>query len=362
MIEDLGTKTNIGPIISNNAGQDERIFSGGGDVPPIVYYAGGTNVGDYIGAIISGAAQLGAAGINAASQASTNETNKKMAEEANELQKQMYDTSMKFEERKFAEQQYENVIGRIREDNAIQRRAADLAAAGINPMLAGLSGAESNFGGVAGNAIHGFTPIVPTITAPQIDAQALATIGEQINQSRKLQEENRHNKKLEKQAETNANNTINMFNDELKSRNLNAEEERKAQKGINLLHDITSYVTAERHNKSQEEIAKQERELKWKIEKHEAIKELIGATGIPSLDAILKDFVDAFTDKETFDLLKNNDFAGTLKAWWSDLFTNNTQILNENEINGTDKTPTLWRRDEDGREYILKGGAKVYKK
>lgn len=325
-----------------------------------------------IGSILSGAADLQNSFFNIASgivQMINNERAYKEDVRRYEQQQENYQNEFEWNKNTWQQQfDYQDYVNRTlwdREDNAIQRRAKDLATAGINPIMAGLDGAQATAGGVispmfmsgGGNVGSG------ALTTPQVDFGTNANnLGKAIQNFKELQEEKRHNKELENQAETNANNTLNMFNDEIKSRNMNAEEERKAQKAINLLHDITNYVTAERHNKSQEEIAKQERDLKWKIEKHEAIKELIGATGIPSLDAILKDFVDAFTDKETFDLLKNNNFLGSLKAWWGDLFTKNTQILNENEINKADKTPTKWRKDENGREYIIKGGAKVYKK
>lgn len=66
-------------------------------------------------------------------------------------------------------QERNNRIMREREDTAVQRRAKDLAKAGINPMLAGLGGATAQLGG-----------LVP-MTSP--DMNTLGNVTQQISKS-----------------------------------------------------------------------------------------------------------------------------------------------------------------------------------
>lgn len=81
-------------------------------------------------------------------------------------------------EKTFEYQKELNKLMMEREDNAVQRRAADLAAAGINPMLAGLGGASAQLGGII-NPLQQQT--FPTTSA---DAQAgLAQLGEAFGQA-----------------------------------------------------------------------------------------------------------------------------------------------------------------------------------
>lgn len=88
-----------------------------------------------IGALVGGAMNLIGSGVGAiVSGVNTNKTN--------QANREMFDANM-------AWQKEENQITRDREDNAVQRRAADLEKAGINPMIAGLGqGAQAGLGGV----------------------------------------------------------------------------------------------------------------------------------------------------------------------------------------------------------------------
>lgn len=62
-------------------------------------------------------------------------------ERANKINQQNYQETSEW-------QKSENEITRAREDNAIQRRMADLKASGINPIIAGESGAGVSSGGI----------------------------------------------------------------------------------------------------------------------------------------------------------------------------------------------------------------------
>ena len=169
---------------------------GAGDVAPITYLGGSMGGSDIIGGVINGVATLGAAGINAASQHATNESNQKIAAEANELQKQMFDQSLSFEERKFAEQQYENALARLREDTEVTRRMADLANAGINPLLAGRYDSQTGWGSIAGGVINGFTPTTIPNIAPRISEEAIASTGRGITEALSQKEQRKSNETI----------------------------------------------------------------------------------------------------------------------------------------------------------------------
>ena len=117
------------------------------------------------------------AGVDLAVADQTNQTNLQIAQEANQLQREQYEKTMEW-------QKSENAIMRQREDTAVQRRQADLAAAGINPLLAGNSGASASGGGIVSPP----SVVIPTVQAPQV-GQYLARAGDAISQGFKTRAE-----------------------------------------------------------------------------------------------------------------------------------------------------------------------------
>lgn len=184
---------------------------GAGDVAPITYLTGaigGTEMGGIIGGAIQGLATLAASGINAGvnsyNVAQTNISNEKIAEEARDLQEKMYNKSLDLEERKFAEQQYENLISRYREDTEVQRRMKDLEAAGINPLLAGKYDSQTGWGSVANAGVQGITPVTSMNQAAQIginggDWSGLAAALREQDQRTFQAGENEKNRRLEQE-------------------------------------------------------------------------------------------------------------------------------------------------------------------
>lgn len=98
-----------------------------------------------------------------------NEANLAYAKERDALNQQNFEREMDFELQKFKTQLAENDITRAREDNAVQRRMADLAAAGINPLYAAQMAADSSAGNIAGG-----TPGIPGATGVNLQAPNLS--------------------------------------------------------------------------------------------------------------------------------------------------------------------------------------------
>lgn len=71
----------------------------------------------------------------------------------NKLQSEAYSFNKEMAEKQFAYQQALNNKLMEREDNAIQRRVADMEKAGINPVLAAGSGASASAGSVGGSQV-----------------------------------------------------------------------------------------------------------------------------------------------------------------------------------------------------------------
>lgn len=87
----------------------------------------------------------------------------------------------------FAYQQKENDLMREREDNAVQRRVADLKAAGLNPVLAAGAAASSSVG-LAGGAPSGSQVSAPKMDKFERTANVMAVLNA-IQEQKKLSAE-----------------------------------------------------------------------------------------------------------------------------------------------------------------------------
>lgn len=94
-----------------------------------------------IAAVVGITTAVVSATVSSSTAQQTNEANKKITEDTNKKNAQINAQNL-------AWQKEENEIMRQREDTAVQRRAEDLEAAGINPILAGLGGASAQPGNI----------------------------------------------------------------------------------------------------------------------------------------------------------------------------------------------------------------------
>lgn len=112
-----------------------------------------------IGAVVSLVVGLATVAVDAVNSAADREQNQSIANQQAQIAQQGKQTDLQMNqqniemqkeinEANIANQNQQNAIMRAREDNAIQRRANDLQAAGINPLLAGLQGASAQQGGL----------------------------------------------------------------------------------------------------------------------------------------------------------------------------------------------------------------------
>lgn len=118
---------------------------------------------------------------NTVNQANTTATNNRISEEQNKLQKEAFEHNKEMNQwqREFAEKQFtyqaqQNDLTRQREDNAVQRRAADLEAAGMSKTLAAGSAAQASVTGTAGSSSAN------SVQAPQLSKREAWRV-EQIN-------------------------------------------------------------------------------------------------------------------------------------------------------------------------------------
>lgn len=215
-----------------------------------------------IGSIISGVANMhnalvntGLGIANTAMQYGQNIQNQKNYEEAFEYQKELNNLLMQ------------------REDNAYQRKAADLAKAGINPMLAGLGGGAQASAGTVLNPLQQSAPQIPMGTG-SIDVNSIVNALEsktnrefsaaEADKNRRLEQQridiDKFNAETSRMQEENAD-KYKALEDQLANKQLdeqirhNLEQEKSSVDQLNALMQKTAndYDIAKRNAKTAEE-------------------------------------------------------------------------------------------------------------
>lgn len=189
-----------------------------------------------------------------------------------------------------------NDILMAREDNAVQRKAADLAAAGINPMLAGLGGASA----MPGNVINPLQQSAPQWREGMGEVD-VAGVGEALN---KLKEIKSH----EKNEDENRLAAVQLLEKQLESQNLSQEEQIKANQAINAMNNIFELIKQRNQLNSEEDRAQKERDIKWAIENHKSLKNLVEK--IPIIGPIFSSLIDSATG-DKWEPWANDDLTDT---------------------------------------------------
>lgn len=233
-----------------------------------------------------------------------NQTQFEYQQKLDQLQQQNWTDEFSFEKDKYKQQLIENQLTRTREDNAVQRRMADLAMAGINPYYAGQNAAEATLGSTAGNAPG--LPNFGTTHIQQLQSQASA-IAQSKNSLRdyelgrrqleldkeKINEEIRKNKENERLTKTQILHQVKHWNDELTqagieltNANLQAQNERELKQALHDSEWANRLIELQAKHENDKDLQKQaddaKKELQESINKIKAIE-----TGNKIVDTIV---------------------------------------------------------------------------
>nr|CAI9751559.1 hypothetical protein LNSESKQC_LNSESKQC_CDS_0008 [Microvirus sp.] len=157
--------------------------------------------------LTNGLGSVVGSGINAYSQAKTNESNERAVSATNQANKEMVESTnaanMTMNRENIAMQQQENEIARQREDNAVQRRAEDLSRAGLSKTLAAGQAASANAMQAGQNSIPMQSYEKKAFQKQAIKAE-LAGMDYNINQNNALKQQIETGKANEKYIEAQA--------------------------------------------------------------------------------------------------------------------------------------------------------------
>lgn len=229
-----------------------------------------------------------------------------------------------------------------REDNAVQRRAADLAAAGINPMLAGLGGAQAGTGGVINPMFMGNSNTQNGV--PNLDA---INFGTNSNNLGKAVSELERIKSQEKLHSDDIDAKLELQKRDIEENEKSDERKFKAEKSIEQLRNINSIIRDRLNAKDEATQNALDRKLQWDIATHKAIRSIFEHSEVPMLDNAWKALFDSLTEEE-FQNIRNGKFstvlANKIKNAWQSFWQpkKNKENKEEKEIDARTRT------DSDG--------------
>ena len=250
-------------------------------------------------------------------------------------------------DKSFAYQQLVNDTTWAREDNAVQRRAADLASAGINPMLAGLGSAQAATGGVISPIFHSGGN-----TASGIPAATQANFGTNINHLGKAIEELEKRKAAEKLQANDIEAKLELQRRELDNTNLRDDKKYIAERSLENLKSINRIIEdrLNAHDKAIQESL--DRKLQWNIATHKALRSMFENSEVPMLDNIWKALFDSISEEE-YEMIKNGKFseaiASKIKNTWNEFWKSEETPTTKTKYGHGGKGGGLIKKDKNGK-------------